>query len=783
MPIDDGWQCIFVVSNIDYIWRRLAKVGSGFLGVFALISLNGSADDIRFKGPEIFPIDPRIQQLETADFNSDGFLDLVVINPRRSRIQILYNQSAESKGDRLRKGTAELELNELPIDARFRVESISTEERVTSVVVVDFSGDEKLDIVYCGNLDEVVLLENRGAQGWVESKKWSVPAIVPNSNALQIGDFNGDSDLELVVLSEEFFHLIDRPVQGEDRRPRRLRHSGDLKSFRAIDLDGDGTHDLVSRASESSKHHFLRFGGLDGLSVSESVVEVDHNRFLGVVDSDAADFVSISQRSGRARLGDFESKSVSALEGTIGDGQMIRVALPPSPQSEPGVLSVDINGDQRTDLIVSDGQSGKLLVYLQVSEGRYGVPSEFGSYGGIGQLRGADWDRDGSLDLFLLSFSEKQVGITKWTPGGGIPFPRPVELQGVPLGIVVRPLGEDLDQLIILERLDAQLSLVVVNPDFSTARHSIELPIEASRVELVIHDADQDGLQDIVVVAPYEELWVLRKVSEGMGYESVKVSGASRNLERPWVGRIDVDGDGKKELVLSQKNAVRALLLESKEIQPGGGAAWVSRIKVQINGAESGSIIGGIASFPVAQGENPIVCLLDVGTNHLTSQEKGEDGQWRQKASFSLPRGDYSGMDDFVLDVSGTAALRISGQSGSFLKFLGGKQWVFDVDGTYETQLTGGFLGSCIGADFDGDNVSELIFLETAKHNVEIVSLQGEQGAELIYRWPVFESRTFRNRRNELPEPREALVADLTGDGLLDLVLLVHDRILLYPQH
>jgi hypothetical protein len=31
-------------------------------------------------------------------------------------------------------------------------------------------------------------------------------------------------------------------------------------------------------------------------------------------------------------------------------------------------------------------------------------------------------------------------------------------------------------------------------------------------------------------------------------------------------------------------------------------------------------------------------------------------------------------------------------------------------------------------------------------------------------------------------EPREALVADVTGDGLNDLLVLVHDRILLYPQ-
>ena len=40
----------------------------------------------------------------------------------------------------------------------------------------------------------------------------------------------------------------------------------------------------------------------------------------------------------------------------------------------------------------------------------------------------------------------------------------------------------------------------------------------------------------------------------------------------------------------------------------------------------------------------------------------------------------------------------------------------------------------------------------------------------------------FRGRRGDLPEPREAVVADLTGHGKNDLAVLVHDRILLYPQ-
>jgi hypothetical protein len=31
-------------------------------------------------------------------------------------------------------------------------------------------------------------------------------------------------------------------------------------------------------------------------------------------------------------------------------------------------------------------------------------------------------------------------------------------------------------------------------------------------------------------------------------------------------------------------------------------------------------------------------------------------------------------------------------------------------------------------------------------------------------------------------EPREALVADVTGDHKNDLIILVHDRILVYPQ-
>ncbi len=46
----------------------------------------------------------------------------------------------------------------------------------------------------------------------------------------------------------------------------------------------------------------------------------------------------------------------------------------------------------------------------------------------------------------------------------------------------------------------------------------------------------------------------------------------------------------------------------------------------------------------------------------------------------------------------------------------------------------------------------------------------------------LFEAKTFQDEENSGSEPREAVIADVTGDGRADLVLLSHDRVLVYPQ-
>ena len=85
-------------------------------------------------------------------------------------------------------------------------------------------------------------------------------------------------------------------------------------------------------------------------------------------------------------------------------------------------------------------------------------------------------------------------------------------------------------------------------------------------------------------------------------------------------------------------------------------------------------------------------------------------------------------------------------------------------------------------ADFNRDNQLEVFGLESREHAVECMEWGAQDVLKPLNRWQVFESRSYRGQGAAFPEPREGLIQDLTGDGLLDFCLIVHDRVILYPQ-
>jgi hypothetical protein len=87
-----------------------------------------------------------------------------------------------------------------------------------------------------------------------------------------------------------------------------------------------------------------------------------------------------------------------------------------------------------------------------------------------------------------------------------------------------------------------------------------------------------------------------------------------------------------------------------------------------------------------------------------------------------------------------------------------------------------------VSGDLNQDKRKDLVFLETAKNYLDVVIYSKDRKLVPANRWPVFEERSFRGRRGDSQEPREALIMDFTGDGKNDLAIIVHDRVLVYPQ-
>lgn len=735
----------------------------------------------RLGGPEAYLLDWNARSPAAADLDGDGRKDLAVLNNDRARIEFLHHRKAGEAAAPAAAGTGRWE----PAleDARFRKASLVTGIAMFSLVAGDLNGDGKADLAYTGSPDGLTVRIQGEKGGWDDARVFEVENPSQEPGSLAAADVNGDRRLDLVVLAKrEICVFAQEPKGGFGAAARYPTAEEDGRGLLVRDLDGDGDADLAWIAQGKGDPLRIRFQEPPGAFGPERSCRILAPRgSLLALPGKAGEAAQIA--AVQAQTGLVETLSISG--GKAGDASL------PSPRifaartagrTPPSFAVGDLDGDKRLDVACSDPGGAAVLVWLQRSTGVLGEPTRYPAPADLRAIAAGDADQDGKCELYLASAKEQMVGVSRFAEGR-LSYPRPIATGGKALALAAADLDGDGDlDLAFLKEEERKRSLAILRQD----RPGGEWKAEATELAglrtdpeaLRVLDADQDGRPDLAVFVPQEPMRILAQTAEGafrdLSTEASFRKGLVDRLEPSALSLGDVDGDGKSEMIAAATGFARALRLSAKgELE----------VVDQYNARESDAEIAAALPADLDGDGKPEMVLVERRADALQVLRRSAEGVFRHAESVPAGRIDLLSAEVVDLDADGRKDLLLFGRDRFWWIPPGAGSLRARTLSTVEPSLPGisyAFLGA---GDLDGDGKPDLVAVDGgADHLLEIYGRAGAGWSRALH-FTVFESDPHYGGRKGAPvEPREMLIDDLTGDGKADLALLIHDRLLIYPQ-
>jgi hypothetical protein len=738
-----------------------------------------------FQPLEIYKLDSRIGGLQVRDFNGDKTDDILVVNNGRSRIDFLLSGKPDAADE---PDGSKPEANQIVGDRRMRTVSLPVNKEVVSLQTGDFNGDGKIDIAYYGTPAELIVAYNTGKGTFIENKRINTGEAVESGTALTVGDLNKDGRDDLALLTPNEVILVLQRADGKLADLEHLPHtSANPRILKAVDVDGDGGDDLVLLEGGNDDPIRIRFSAEGGKLGPEERFAIEPPRAIAFGNLDGRpgrELLTIEAQSGRAKVLTLDdSEDAGAGPGNERRGRLIFYPLPRGEARNRSLALGDLDGDGKIDVVVSDPANAQFLIYRQ-GKGGLGTPQTFPSLSGGKTVRAADFDGDGKAEVIVLSESEKQIAHSVLADGR-LSFPKPLPTSGDPVTLDVAdldgdkvaeilyvvPSGKDEgnNDVFSLRALKREKTGTFIPYRWGQDDSVVLKGVKSAPAALRVLDVNGDGQVDILAINSYgPPVLLLGRVGE----PPAAVAGSLGPLVGATAAGLSSPSRGSAGLMVAQGTYAREVALDKT-------GQW--SVADQFNAGRSSAQIIGAASIDTNGDKETEVVLLDKTTKTLLFLDK-KDGVYRPGGSLSIGPIDFQGMHVADLDGDGRDDLLLAGSDRFGVVLTGRKGQRFKALAGYEPTRKDAVFADLVIGDLNGDGSPDIVLTDTNEHFVEIVA-SAQNGTQLdrALSFKVFERKSFRDA-DRLTEPRDLALGDVNGDGLTDLVLIVHDRVLVYRQ-
>lgn len=542
------------------------------------------------------------------------------------------------------------------------------------------------------------------------------------------------------LLSIFAVHLALSPITGRAAPPfEGLRHcyeaGGGVSALLVVDIDADAIPDVIAVHGSFTLNSISVLKGLGNrefASPTSHAVGLEPTSIAGA-DLDGDKDIDIVVGSSQE-----PTVSVFLVEGgSLGTALTVDVGVKAA-----AIGLADVTGDGLPELFVAAGDANVVRVYLGNGDGTFSPLEEYPTPSRVWELAIGDLNGDARPDLVLARADSARVTVRLRQPFGGYGTPTELAVQSIPGGVAIGHLDPDgIPDLVMASPAAARFLRGTGGGQFDAAQ---TIPSNSGSRHVALRDMNNDSAMDVVLASSVD---VKIAIGDGIGgFPSRLVYEAGKSTSD--CAAADLDGDGHPDVIVSDSSAgtvavfwgngdgtlgnappyaTRAVPSALVLADVTGGPELDAVVTNQFSGNFSvfhglaGGVLGSRADFDLGISSSPRALV----TADFNKDGRADIAVSRNNGDIVIRHGTPSGLGNEVIAEATIIAHWLSVADG-------------DHDGDLDLIVSGGtrldFLARNVGGTFT---------------KVGQLALDGE--------------------------PRGTVMADFTGDGVLDLAVCISD--------